>query len=73
MLSCLFPANKAWCDHVINAPEVTKTKVFNKGTCQGLIASIPLGGHTQPISAVGFKLEWKNAQKNAKKTLLQKR
>jgi hypothetical protein len=48
------------------APEVTNTIVFNKGTCQGLIAMIPFGGHTQPISIVGFKLAWKNAQKNAK-------
>ena len=26
---------------------------------------IPFGGHTQPISIVGFKLEVKNDQKNA--------
>jgi len=31
---------------------------------------IPLGGHTQPISIVGFKLEVKNAQKNAKKNII---
>jgi len=30
--------------------------VFKNGTCQGLIAKIPLGGHTHPISMVGFKL-----------------
>jgi len=50
------PANKAWCDHVIYAPEVTKTIVFNKGICQGLMAIIPFGGQTHPISIVGFKL-----------------
>jgi len=61
------PDNIAWCDQVINAPDVTKTKVFNKGTCHGLIAIIPFGGQTQPISMVGFKLEVKNAQKKAKK------
>lgn len=57
----------AWCDQVIKAPEVINTKVFNKGTCQGLIAIIPFGGHTQPISIVGFKLEVKKAQKKQKK------
>jgi len=31
---------------------------------------IPFGGHTQPISIVGFKLEVKNAQKNAKKNII---
>jgi len=44
--------------------------VFNNGTCHGLIAVIPLGGHTQPISIVGFKLEWKKAQKKAKKNII---
>jgi len=34
-----------------------------------LIASIPLGGHTQPISGVGFKLAWKKLQKKAKKSI----
>jgi len=29
------------------------------------MAIIPFGGHTQPISIVGFKLAWKNAQKKA--------
>jgi hypothetical protein len=41
----------------MNAPEVTKINVFNKGTCHGLIAIIPCGGHTHPISITGFKLE----------------
>jgi hypothetical protein len=27
------------------------------------------GGHTEPISIVGDKLEWKNAQKKAKKNI----
>jgi hypothetical protein len=35
-----------------------------------LIAIIPLGGHTQPISMVGFKLEVKKAQKKAKKNII---
>jgi len=28
---------------------------------------MPVGGHAQPISGVGDRLLWKNAQKNAKK------
>jgi hypothetical protein len=31
------------------------------------MASIPTGGHIDPISIVGPKEEWKNAQKNEKK------
>jgi len=34
-----------------------------------LIATIPFGGQTHPISNVGFKLEWKKAQKKAKKSI----
>jgi hypothetical protein len=33
--------------------------------CHGFKTSIPCGGQTVPISIVGTKLEWKNAQKNA--------
>jgi len=55
---------------VINAPEVIKTKVFNKGIFQGLIAIIPLGGQTEPISNVGFNAEWKKAQKKAKNNII---
>jgi hypothetical protein len=43
--------------------------VFNKGTCQGFKITIPFGGQTHPISAVGFKLEWKKAQKTAKNNI----
>ena len=52
------------------APDVNKINVFNKGTSHGLNVSIPKGGHTPPISIDGDKLEWKNAQKNAKKKTL---
>jgi hypothetical protein len=41
--------------------------VFNNGTSQGLKISIPSGGHTPPIPISGAILEWKNAQKKAKK------
>ena len=42
-------------------------RVFKKGISHGLKTWIPLGGHIDPISTVGAKLLWKNAQKNAKK------
>jgi len=31
--------------------------VFNKGIPQAFIVAIPTGGHTQPNSGTGFKLE----------------
>ena len=43
--------------------------MFNKGTPQGLKGFMLTGGHTEPISIVGDKLEWKNAQKKAKKNI----
>jgi len=49
--------NKAWWALVTVAPEVSKIKVFNKGTPHGLIISIPAGGHTPPILKTGDKLE----------------
>jgi len=51
------------------APEQSKIKVFNRGTSKGLKTSIPLGGHTVPISIAGVKLEAKKAQKKAKKNI----
>ena len=35
---------------------------------QGLNTSIPKGGQIEPISIPGAKLEWKYAQKKARKT-----
>jgi hypothetical protein len=43
--------------------------VFKRGMPQGDITSIAFGGHTPPISATGAKLEWKKAQKKAKKNI----
>jgi hypothetical protein len=43
--------------------------VFNNGTSQGLKGCIACGGQIEPISIVGAKLEWKKAQKNAKKNI----
>jgi len=59
----------AWCAHVTDAPEVNKITVFKKGTSQALNTSIPLGGYVDPISGTGAKLEWKKAQKKAKKNI----
>ena len=39
------------------APELNNKPVFKSGSNQGLITSIPFGGHTQPISGTGLKLE----------------
>jgi hypothetical protein len=44
--------------------------VFNKGTPHGLKVCMLLGGQTEPISMAGDKLEWKKAQKNAKKNII---
>ena len=63
------PHKMAWCDQVQAAPDVNKRTVFKNGNPQGSIASTPLGGHTEPSSGTGFILEWKNAQKNAKKNI----
>ena len=56
------PATKAWWAQVTLAPEVNKIIVFNRGTFQASKVMIPFGGHTAPISILGDKLEWKNAQ-----------
>ena len=48
-------------------PEDRRTVVFRSGIENGLIGWIPEGGQIQPSSGVGARLEWKNAQKNAKK------
>lgn len=43
--------------------------VFKNGIPQGSKVSIPFGGHIQPIWTAGTKLEWKKAQKKAKKNI----
>ena len=57
----------AWCAQVTVAPEARSTAVFKRGMENGLIGVIPVGGQVHPISGVGARLLWKNAQKNAKK------
>jgi len=44
--------------------------VFNNGIFQGSNVTIKAGGQTPPITILGLKLEWKNAQKKAKKNII---
>lgn len=48
-------------------PDDSNTAVLRRGTRNGLIGVIPVGGQETPSSIVGARLLWKNAQKNAKK------
>ena len=41
--------------------------MFNRGTPDGLIVIISIGGQVQPVSVEGVSLLWKNAQKKAEK------
>jgi hypothetical protein len=51
------------------APDKSNINVLSKGTPHGLKAWIALGGQTEPISIAGDKLEWKKAQKKARKNI----
>lgn len=48
-------------------PLARRIPVFKRGICKGLNGEIPAGGHMAPISIVGDKLLWKNAQKKEMK------
>jgi hypothetical protein len=48
------PDIKAWCAHVIVAPDDSSNTVLRRGSSKGLIASIPKGGQAFPNSTVGF-------------------
>lgn len=63
---CLFSISLWWA-HVTVTPEANRMIVFSRGTWMGLKGLIPVGGHCSPISIVGARLEWKNAQKKEKK------
>ena len=56
-----------WCAQVTVTPLAKRTAVFSNGTENGFRGYTPVGGQVHPISGVGAKLLWKNAQKNAKK------
>lgn len=58
---------RAWWAHVTVTPEDKRIIVFRRGTWIALKGLIPEGGHNNPISIVGERLLWKNAQKKEKK------
>jgi len=51
------------------APDKSNMNVLSNGTPHGLKGSILFGGHTDPISIAGDRLEWKKAQKKARKNI----
>lgn len=51
------PANIARCAHVIVTPEDSKITVFHNGKPQAFKVSTPTGGQTQPILALGDKVQ----------------
>ena len=65
--SVRIPSIKLWCAQVTVTPDASNTAVFKRGTLNGLMGSIPVGGHLHPSSGVGARLLWKKAQKKAKK------
>jgi len=60
----------AWCAQVTVAPELRRKNVLVKGIPEVWIVWTASGGHTPPKLKTGDKLEWKNAQKNAKKNII---
>jgi hypothetical protein len=48
-------------------PDLSRIAVLSSGIWKGAIAIMPSGGHKLPISMLGARLLWKNAQKNLKK------
>lgn len=51
----------------LNLPDDNNKTVFNKGSSNALIASIPFGGQWPPNSTVGANELWKKAQKIERK------
>ena len=56
-----------WWAQVTVTPEERSTAVFSRGTLKGSRGVIPVGGQHPPISGLGARLAWKNAQKNPRK------
>ena len=70
MIACFFERTIiAWWAQVTVAPELNKKNVFVKGIPEVWIVWMASGGHIPPKLKTGDKLEWKNAQKNAKKNI----
>ena len=51
----LLPPLTLWWETVTQHPDQRRITVFKRGKPQGLIASIPAGGHWTPISGAGDK------------------
>lgn len=62
--------SKAWWANVTVTPDANNTAVFSRGIENGFRGQIPVGGQAQPISILGARLLWKNAQKNALKNMI---
>jgi hypothetical protein len=56
-----------WCAHVTVIPDLNRMAVLSNGIWNGAIAIMPSGGQRLPISMLGARLLWKNAQKKLKK------
>lgn len=69
LAASFLPARISWCAHVTVAPDESSITVFSKGIPHGSNGFILVGGHVAPISIAGERLEWKNAQKKAKKNI----
>ncbi len=65
----LDPISSAWWAQVTDAPELKSKIVFNKGISHGFKVIKKAGGQTLPMAGLGLKLEWKKAQKKAKKNI----
>ena len=68
-INCIVKINKfelaviIFINGIDQPPKNNKINVFKKGTPHGSKTFKPFGGHIQPISILGDKLAWKNAQK----------
>jgi len=67
---CFWPKTITWCAQVTEAPELNNKIVFKRGISHGFNVVKYAGGQIPPIAGLGLKLEWKNAQKNAKKNII---
>ena len=69
IIACFFALTIiAWWAQVTVAPELKRKNVFVSGIPEVCIVSIPSGGQIPPKLKTGDRLEWKKAQKKAKKT-----
>jgi len=58
----LLPCIKEWCAYVTVTPDDNKIIVLSKGSSNGFIALIPIGGQWAPNTTVGDNELWKYAQ-----------